>query len=147
MRLGGIDVREDRSGWRLFGGLMILLVGIFNFIGGVVYLADPKFLYYYNTVDAQAMETTHHLIFGDLTTWGWTILIFGIVQVLTGMFVLFGRGWAALVGIALALLNAIGQLMLVGVYPWWSVLAIILDVLVIYALVASNLSRAPDPTV
>jgi len=138
-------MREDRSGWRLFGGLMILLVGAFNFIGGIVYLADPKFLYYYSTVDAESTVTTHHLIFGDLTSWGWTILIFGLVQVLVAMFVLFGRGWAALVGIALAGLNAIGQLMLVGVYPWWSVLAIILDILVIYALVASNLSRAPDP--
>ena len=48
------------------------------------------------------------------------------------MAIFVGRHWAAYVGIAVACLNAIGQLMLIGVYPWWSVIAIVIDVVIVY---------------
>lgn len=128
------------EGWRLFAGLMILLVGIFNFIGGVVAIADPKYFAYYATTDGETSVVSHHLIFGDLTAWGWTILVIGVLQALIAAFIFFGRGWAAVLGIIIAGFNAIAQLMLIGVYPWWAIIAILIDVLIIYGLVVANLS-------
>ncbi len=126
---------DPGSRWRVFAGVMVLLVGTFNFIDGIVAIANPHYYYYYVSVSGQPAAVTHHLVFGDLTAWGWTMLILGVVQVLVAMAIFVGRHWAAYVGIAVACLNAIGQLMLIGVYPWWSVIAIVIDVVIVYTLV------------
>jgi hypothetical protein len=137
-------MEQDHGGWRLFAGLLILLVGIFNFIDGIVAIADPKYFAYYSTADANSTVVTHHLVFADLTSWGWTLLVFGVLQALVAAFIFFGRAWAALFGIALVGLNTIAQLLLIGVYPWWSIIAIALDILIIYALVQANLSNRTE---
>jgi len=130
-----------REGWKLFAGLMILLVGIFNVIDGVVILADPKYVAYYATTNANQTVVDHHLVFGDLTFWGWTLLILGVLQALVATFVLLGRGWAALVAMVIVGINALWQLLFIGVEPWWSVLVIAIDVLVLYALVEADFTR------
>ena len=129
------QVVEHGSRWRIFAAVLILLVGAFNFIDGIVAIANPHYYYYYISVSGQPATVTHHLVFGDLTAWGWTILILGVIQVLVALAIFTGRHWAAYVGIAIACLNAIGQLMFIGVYPWWSVIAIVIDIIVVYALV------------
>ena len=45
-----------------------------------------------------------------------------------------GYSWAAVLGIIVAVGNAITQLLAIGLYPWWSILIITIDVLVIYGL-------------
>jgi hypothetical protein len=42
--------------------------------------------------------------------------------------------WARWFGITMASLSAIGQLLFVQAYPWWSLAVFALDVLVIYGL-------------
>ena len=49
------------SGWRTFAGILIMLVGIFNVIDGIVTIANPHYFAIYSD------GYTHHLIFGDLT--------------------------------------------------------------------------------
>jgi NADH:ubiquinone oxidoreductase subunit H len=55
-----------------------------------------------------------------------------VVFVITGISLLFGAAWARIASIILAVVSAVGQLFLIPVQPWWSVIAV--DVLVIYAL-------------
>jgi hypothetical protein len=116
------------SGWRLFAGILIMLVGIFNAIDGIVTIANPHYFAIYSD------GYTHHLIFGDLRAWGWAILILGIVQFLAALAVFSQRSWGAVVGIIVASFSAIGQLLYLGVDPWWSIIVIAVDVVVIYAL-------------
>ena len=126
--------RGDGGGWGVFAGIMIALVGVFNFIDGIVAIANPHYFYY--------NPSTNHLVFGDLTAWGWTVLIFGILLFIVGFAIIFtGATWAAIVGVVVASLNAIGQLLNLGVDPWWSVIAIAIDVLVIYALAVHVMGR------
>src|SRR5580704_5133231 len=112
---------ERGSGWRAFAGVLFVVVGIFNFIDGIVAVANAHYL-------------NNHLVFGDLKSWGWTMLIFGIIVALVGLAILAGQAWAAWVGILLAALNAVGQLLFLPAYPLWSVIVIALDVIVIYGL-------------
>jgi hypothetical protein len=122
------------TGWAIFAGIVLGLVGIFNFIDGIVAIANPHYFVYYSA--------TNHLVFGDLTAWGWTILVLGVIQFLVACAIVLTRAaWAAVVGIVIAVLNAIGQLLNLGVDPWWSVIAIVIDVLVIYALAVHVLGR------
>ncbi len=100
---------------------MFTLVGVFNFIDGIVAIANAHYL-------------NSNLVFGDLKSWGWTILILGALQFLLGLAIIAGQTWAAYVGIVLAALDAIGQLLFLRSYPVWSIIIIAVDVFIIYAL-------------
>lgn len=114
-------VEPKGEGWRAFAGVMILLVGVFNFIDGMVAVASSSYL-------------SHHLVFGSFNSWGWAILILGAFQFLVGLAILAGQTWAAFVGILFALVDAIGQLLFLPSYPVWSIVIIAIDVIVIYGL-------------
>ena len=71
----------------------------------------------------------------DFTAWGWVHLVLGIVAGLTGVGLLTGNTVARIVGVGIAGLSALVNLAFMPAYPVWSVLAIALDVVVIYAIV------------
>ncbi len=121
MERGYADSIEG-SGWVGFAGIMLTLVGFFNIIDGIAAIADSKYL-------------VNQLLFSNLHAWGWFFLIFGVVQVCAGFGVMAGAGWAAIVGIVSAFFNAIAQLSWARAYPVWAIVAVVADVLVIYALV------------
>lgn len=135
-----MEARADRlatrgGGWRTFAGVMIMLAGIFNFIDGIVAVMGSNYYSFYYTSSGNSSVTLHHLVFGSsVAAWGWMILILGVVEFLAALAIFARMPWAAAVGIFVAALNAIGQLLWIGVYPWWSVIAIAIDVLVIYGL-------------
>jgi len=98
---------------------------------GLVALADSKF-YVAGAV----------FVWSDLRTWGWIVLALGVVQLLAGSAILRGRAWGRWFGIGVASLNAIGQMVFIPAYPWWSLLIIALDILVIYGLATHGAQEA-----
>lgn len=79
----------------------------------------------------------------DVSGWGWIHLALGVLIFLAGLGVFSGRTWARAVGIALAVLSAIANFLFLPYYPIWTLLIILLDVLVIWALAMYN-RRAAD---
>ena len=77
-----------------------------------------------------------HYVFGDLRTWGWIVMILGLVLLVAARQVFTGSQWARWFGVVAAGLNAIGQLLFVQAYPFWSLALFACYVLVIYALAA-----------
>ena len=65
-------------------------------------------------------------------------LFVGAAQVITGYGVITRSAWGFVVGVGLASINAFTQLMFLGVYPAWSIAIMILDVVIIYALIAHS---------
>ena len=118
-------------GWVVFAALMLFMAGVFNVIAGLVALADSKF-YVAGAV----------LVWSDLRTWGWIVLALGVVELLAGSAILRGRAWGRWFGIGVASLNAIGQMVFIPAYPWWSLLIIALDILVIYGLATYGAQEA-----
>jgi hypothetical protein len=114
-------------GWVLFGGIVMVIVGIFNVIEGLVALLNED--YYVVAPSGLVVEVSY-------TVWGWTLLVLGAILVLTGWGAATGRTWARVLGVIIAVVNAVVNLGFMAAYPIWSVLAIALDVIVIYALVA-----------
>jgi hypothetical protein len=123
--------RRHGHGWVVFAALMIALAGAFNVIDGLVALADSRFY------AAGAV-----FVWSDLRTWGWIVLALGIVELLAGGAILRGRAWGRWFGIGAAGLNALGQMVFIPAYPWWSLLIIALDILVIYGLAAYGAQEA-----
>lgn len=111
-------------GWVYFAAFLLMFAGIFQLISGFVALLNQDF-YVVN-------QST--LVVFDITTWGWVHLLLGLFLVCTSIGLFSGSGWARVVAVVLASLNFVAQFAFLGVYPIWSVIVMILDLLIIYAL-------------
>ena len=112
-------------GWIAFAGTIMVMLGAFHMIQGVVALVDDK----YFLVTRSGLVVT-----ADYTTWGWVHLITGAVVLVAGVFVFAGQVWARTVGVIVALVSAVFNLGFLAAYPLWSLIMIALDVMVILAL-------------
>jgi hypothetical protein len=121
---------EATSGWAvgfiLFAAIMMIMIGVFQAIAGLVAIFENEFY----------VATRNYLFQFDATTWGWIHLIAGVIIVFAGWGLLSGRTWARVVGIILAVLSAIANFAFLPYYPFWALIIITLDVLVIWALAA-----------
>ena len=118
------------SGWAVgltaFAGFMMLLVGSFQAIAGFAALLEGKVF-----VVGQEYIFTY-----DATTWGWIHLIWGVVLILAGLGVLRGGVVGRTIAVIIVGISAIANfIFLLGWnQPFWSILIIVLDVAIIWAL-------------
>lgn len=114
------------TGWVVFAGIMLIMLGLFQAVEGLVALINPGFY----------LVTREGLVLNiDYNAWGWTHLILGIIAVATGFGLLAGQMIARIVGVAIAVLSALLNLVFISAYPVWSTIVIAIDVIVIYAIV------------
>jgi hypothetical protein len=113
-------------GWVFFAGILMFTVGFINIIQGFVALLNSG--YYRVPSSGLALPANY-------AAWGWTLLIFGVILAAAGYGVIVGQTWARVVGVILAILNTVTNMVFAAAYPVWSAIAIAVDVLVIYALV------------
>jgi len=116
------------SGWAVggvtFAACMLLVVGSFQAIAGLTALFNDDFF----------VVTRNYTFDLDTTAWGWLHLLLGVVLVATAFGLFARRTWAAVGGIALAMLSAIANFFFIPYYPVWAIVVIALDVWVIWAL-------------
>src|SRR5262245_3863119 len=117
---------SGQTGWAVFAGTVLTIVGAFNIIYGLAAIFRDQ------------VVTTNggHVIVWDVTTWGWVLFIFGILQLCAGLALFTGATWARWFAVVLAGLNAIGNVGFLTVQPIWTSLIIALDIIVIYQLTA-----------
>ncbi|WP_017593023.1 DUF7144 family membrane protein [Nocardiopsis potens] len=114
------------GGWRVFASCMLIFAGAVNLLQGMVASFNPGF---YTAPDGEI------LVF-DYAWWGVSLAVWGAVLLLAGFAALSGRMWARAVGVVAAGLNAFAQLAFLEAYPVWSVVALVVDGLVVYGLTA-----------
>jgi hypothetical protein len=123
-----MQTHQERTGWAswaMFAGLMMILVGIFQQIQGLVAIFNDD--WYLVTNKGLTLSL-------DYTVWGWVHFVLGLIIATAGVAVLNGKTWARILGCVLALLSAVLNLVFIAAYPAWSIIVITLDVIVIYAL-------------
>ena len=111
-------------GLTVFASAMMILVGAFQVIAGVVALFNDTFY----VVGAK------YVFQFDVTAWGWIHTILGSVVLVAGLFLLRGAVWARTVGVILASLSALVNFLWLPYYPVWAIAIITLDVFIIWAL-------------
>lgn len=116
-----------------FGGAvpaaaLMILVGVFQALQGLAAIIDDE-------VFVVRPSYAYDL---DVTAWGWGHLIIGAILVVTGFFLFSGSATAGGVAIGLAGMSAIANFAFVPYYPFWSMLIIALDVIVIWAVARSG---------
>ena len=123
------DVYDQRSGWIgwvVFGGVMLIMMGAFQVTMGLVALFNDGFY---------AVRSDGLVVNVDYNTWGWIHIIIGLVGVLVGVGLMAGNTAARIAGVVIAFLSALANLAFTSAYPVWSVLVIVLDIIVIYAII------------
>jgi uncharacterized membrane protein (DUF2068 family) len=116
---------EKGVGWVLYAGIMLMLLGILNFIFGVAAVSNSKFY----IQDAQ-------YILSSLNTYGWILLVIGVIQFCVAFAIWAGTEWGRWLGVLAAGLNSIAQLLFIPAHPFIALAMFSLDILVIYGLVA-----------
>jgi hypothetical protein len=126
--------KKSWPSWILFAGTMLLVVGGLNIVEGIVALVNKTYV----------VLIANQLYLVDVTSWGWTALIFGLVLGVTGLGLLANQTWARIVAIVVVGLHAIAQVIWIGAYPLWSLMMIALDTVVLFALTARWPSRRDE---
>jgi hypothetical protein len=118
------DVRGQ--GWIAFAGMILILAGIVNIVWAIGAFDDSTFF----------TDEGRYVIFDDLNTWGWFFLIVGILQIVAAFSIWRGAVFGPMFGVFCASLHALILLFTVNAYPFAAFMLFIVDVLVIYGLMA-----------
>ena len=94
----------------IFAAVFLTLGGVLNIIWGIAAIGNASF-FVHNT----------HYMFGNLKSWGWITLIIGIIMLLAAASLFGGGTFGRWFGIIAAGLAAIGALLDIPAYPFWSI--------------------------
>jgi len=122
--------RGHGYGMVLFASILLLVIGCFNLIQGIVAVAN-----------SHVFVANAHYVFANLKTWGWITLVFGVLALLAAAGVLAGNQLARWFAVVVLGLNAIDQMFFIPAYPFWALTIIAMDVVALYGLCAYG-SRA-----
>lgn len=116
------DVDPGR-GWIIFAGAMLALAGTLNFIYGIAAVGNSK-------VFVRGAE----YVLGDLKTWGWILIVAGVVQAVVAFGVWAATEWGRWLGVIAAGLNMIVQFFALPMFPARAIIMFFVNVIVIYGL-------------
>lgn len=119
---------EERqpTGWTLFAGVLLLLVGSLSALYGLAAILNDEIV----VVGGEGV------MIADVTTWGWIHFILGSIVAATGLGLFAAADWARVAAIFFVLVNAIAQIVWFPAAPLWTFLMIILDTTILYQLTA-----------
>ncbi len=118
---------EGPTGWAIFAGVILFIVGSFSTIFGLVAIFNDEVL---------TVGPGGGLIVWDYTAWGWIHLLGGLVLLAASMGLFVGAGWARWLAVVAAGLNAISTIGVIHAEPIWALIVVALDVIIIYQLTA-----------
>ncbi len=113
-------------GWTTFAALMMIMIGFWQAIAGLVALLENEFY----------VVGQEYVFQFDVTTWGWIHMILGVVVILAGVALFSGAVWARTIGVILAVVTAVAAFAWLPYYPIWGGLIAAASIFVIWSLTA-----------
>lgn len=107
-----------------FAGVMFIAVGAVEVLQAIAALGSDDIF----------VEGQQYSFQFDVTAWGWVHLVLGLLGIGIGAAILTRRTVGLLAGIALAFVNTIAEFAFLPYYPFWSIVVIAFNVLIIWAL-------------
>src|SRR6476620_2167095 len=78
-----------RTGWATFAAIWLVIAGSFNVVEGITAIHRGNYL-------------ANEFLFSSQDTWGWLLLIFGLVQLVAGFMVFSGNPTGTVLGVSVA---------------------------------------------
>ena len=113
-------------GWTAFAAIMMLMLGVWWIIAGLVAVVDDDFY----------VVTQDYIFQFSVSTWGWIHLIVGGVVLVSGFGLFSGNVLARTVGVIIAALAGLIAFAWLPWYPVWAIIFIAVSVAVIWSLTA-----------
>ena len=117
---------EHRFLWIGFAGFMVMLSGAITIVQGLWALDHED--------SAVAKTAATQLSYANLETWGWIMLIWGVILFFAGFAVFAQKEWGRWIGIVAATISILLAFFWVFAFPLAAFAVIFIDVLIIYAL-------------
>jgi hypothetical protein len=115
---------SEAAGGYVFAGVILIMVGVFHAIAGLVAIFDDGFY----------VVSANYTFDLNTTAFGWVHLIAGLLVLAAGFYLFSAATWARAAGVTFAALSAIANFFFIPYYPFWAILIIALDIWVIWAL-------------
>ena len=109
-------------------GVLLIVGGEFQCIEALAAIVRDEYL----------VVTPNYIYTFDLTAWGWIHLLIGLALVAIGICLLLGQGWAQVAGIVVAAISALINFTWLPYSPFWAILVIAVDLLIIWALASAR---------
>ena len=111
-------------GIAVFAGIVMIVGGAFQALEGLAGVVNDKYL----------VVLPNYLYAFDLTVWGVLHLLVGVALLVIGIALLRGQTWGRVAGMIVAAISAILNFVWLPFSPWWALMIIAIDVLIIWAL-------------
>ena len=115
--------RSERAGAGAFAGVLLVIVGLFHAIQGIVAIASDDFY----------TRTEEYISQFSLATWGWIHLLLGALVLAAGIGLFFGSTWARALAVLAAAASLVGSFAWLPHHPVWGPSLMALDVFIIWA--------------
>ena len=97
-------MKQPMAGWIGFAAVVMLVIATLDFFEGLIGVIRNNYYVIHG----------NQLIVFDTTTWGWIMMIWGVLLFLVGLALWAGAGWARWTTIFLVIVNILGQLSWLG---------------------------------
>ena len=124
------------SGWVTFGGYLFFVVGIFHVIDGIAALSKAHTF---------APGSLHDGLFANIRFWGVVLLIIGGLGIYAGWAILDRQESGRVIGIVLAGLGILAQLMFSTANEFWALIMVGMWIAILYALIVHGNEFARNP--
>jgi hypothetical protein len=110
-------------GRAIFAAVLLMVGGVLNIIWGIAAIGNSHFF-----------AQNQHYVFASLKGWGWITLILGILEILASISLFGGGSYGRWFGVVVGSLAAIGALLDIPAYPFWSIAVFALSLWIIHGL-------------
>ena len=117
-----------RPGWLTFAAVVMFAIGGLRIISGIAYLADSN----------KVNDLSSGLFGGNLFWWGLWDLGIAALALYAGYSLLSGNTYGRVVGYAWAIVVIIQSFLILSYAPWYGFAAMLLAILVIFALSSTS---------
>lgn len=113
----------------LAAGFFLIVAGAFQALEAISAIVHDQYL----------VVAPQYVYSFDLTAWGWVHLIIGLALAAIGVCLILGQGWARMAGIVVAAISAVVNFTWLPHAPFWAILLIAIDLLIIWALASARI--------
>ena len=113
------------ASWVAFAGIMLMLIGAFSVIAGLAAVTDDGYIT--KTFAGDEVFLVNYKALGFF----WIVI--GVVKAWAGFALIQGHEWARMVTMLVVFLSAVSHLLSLTSQPFLSLLFIVIDVVILYA--------------